>query len=72
MSEEIKAFEIYKQVMKELKTVIHANDLRDQFAMAAMQGMMSYRGEYKCDLVSMAAYKLADAMIKEREKLKGI
>lgn len=42
-------------------------DLRDQFAMAAMQGLMA-TGQKDRILIADLAYKQADAMIAEREK----
>lgn len=44
-------------------------DSRDQIAMAAMQGFLSYLGFYAVDEdVAERAYQMADAMIAEREK----
>jgi hypothetical protein len=40
--------------------------LRDQFAMAAMQGMLA--SGYSMDYAAVDAYKLADLMMQEREK----
>ena len=44
--------------------------LRDYFAAAALTGIVSTRGRVKTDPIAeaMAAYILADAMLKEREK----
>ena len=42
-------------------------DLRDQFAIAAMQGLLMSNIKDR-ELVSIAAYEQADAMIAEREK----
>ena len=40
--------------------------LRDQFAMAAMQGLLA--NGYSMDDAAVDAYKLADHMMQEREK----
>ncbi|OTG58850.1 hypothetical protein B9T36_10965 [Acinetobacter sp. ANC 4204] len=44
-------------------------DLRDQFAMAALQGFISHRG-FLCvnEQAAKRCYEIADAMIAEREK----
>ena len=42
--------------------------LRDQFAMAAMQTMLAGGGYQKWEDIANDAYKIADAMIKERVK----
>lgn len=41
--------------------------LRDYFAAKAMQGILAKYGEYDSDIAS-DAYKMADAMLAEREK----
>ena len=46
------------------------DDLRDQFAMAAMQGLLN-AGIKDRELVASAAYEQADAMIAEHEKKSG-
>lgn len=46
------------------------DDLRDQFAIAAMQGLLSAKIKDR-QLVAMAAYEQADAMIVEHEKKSG-
>lgn len=44
--------------------------LRDKFAMAAMQGFCANLGFYSInDDVAERAYQMADAMMREREKL---
>ena len=40
--------------------------LRDQFAMAALPGLVA-TNNYTCLLTALAAYKLADCMLKARE-----
>lgn len=66
------AFWLYKEVMEELKSAIQANDLRDQFAMAALQGITANTGIINGRIVEDIAwltetcYAVADAMIKER------
>lgn len=42
--------------------------LRDQFAMAALTGLMVGVSIYNSTAMAESAYKLADAMLKEREK----
>lgn len=44
------------------------DELRDQFAIAAMQGLLSTGRIKDRELVASAAYEQADAMIAEREK----
>lgn len=42
-------------------------DLRDYFAVCVAQGLVA-RGSHLCSNIPEVAYKMADAMIKEREK----
>ena len=42
-------------------------DLRDQFAIIAMAGLMS-RGHFAADVDAKLAYQYADAMMRAREK----
>lgn len=41
--------------------------LRDQFAMAALNGMTAAGFEYGCESMAKDAYAYADAMLKARE-----
>ena len=60
------AFALYKEVMEELKTV-RADDLRDQFAMAALQGLLiRHQIGWRHIDYAQEAYQMADAMIKEK------
>ena len=57
-----------------LMNIQSAPTLRDQFAMAALQGLLSHRGNsfpvehYDCVDFSNVSYELADAMLKARDK----
>jgi hypothetical protein len=44
--------------------------LRDWFASASIQGVLTNEddGQYKLDILAARAYALADAMLKERQK----
>jgi hypothetical protein len=42
--------------------------LRDYFAAQAMQGMMVENDDPVCDYIAKRAYKMADAMLVERQK----
>jgi len=42
--------------------------LRDYFAAAALQGIVAYNGFGGVDMSASEAYRLADAMLKERQK----
>ena len=45
--------------------------LRDQFAMAALTGLLSDPGtKYNADRLAKNAYDIADAMLAERERVK--
>lgn len=59
------------------KTAMYVEDqpsLRDQFAMAAMQGVLAsndygaFRGGALIEGVALTSYRIADAMLTEREK----
>jgi hypothetical protein len=44
-------------------------ELRDYFAAAALQGMLSHSQDYaRCTDIARVCYQLADAMLKEREE----
>jgi len=49
---------------------IEANQpsLRDRFAMAAMNGLLSANKSFSFSTVTSQAYKIADDMLKSREK----
>lgn len=42
--------------------------LRDYFAAKAMQGALARTGEFEAQITAIVAYKVADAMLKERNK----
>jgi len=55
------------------RTMLSGMTLRDYFAAKAMQGIISASGadrrvEYDEDAVADNAYRMADAMLKERER----
>jgi len=55
--------------MKETVTEIQEKTkLRDEFAKAAIQGILAYHGaqDFDTEFVSSAAYAIADAMLKQR------
>lgn len=45
--------------------------LHDAFAMAAMQGILADPDVYVCEAIARDAYRMADAMIAERNKRRG-
>lgn len=45
----------------------HKQMLRDEFAAKAMQGMIAINNEY-IEVIAGKAYRMADAMLAEREK----
>lgn len=60
------------EALEVMKTPVHPAGLRDEFAMAAMSGMLanqSLRGSYP--QVAKSAYTAADAMLEERIKEKS-
>ena len=66
--------EVYQQIKSVLlarNTICDEKTLRDEFAMAAMQGLIAAWGAHDVtdfNEISCDAYKLADAMLKERSK----
>lgn len=49
---------------------LECKTLRDEFAMAALQGLLAYPGATDIDLAE-SSYKYADDMLKAREKKNG-
>lgn len=43
---------------------------RDQFAMAAIQGLLAAKSTYSADRMAISAYAIADEMIKRSEPTK--
>lgn len=43
-------------------------DIRDQFAMAAMQGLLTSGERWNYNTIGLDSYDIADAMLAEREK----
>ena len=66
MTDEIKALKIMTSEMAQAKYMIEQATLRDQFAMAALTGMLA--ANYSGDRVAKAAYQVADYMIAAREE----
>ena len=58
---------VYKNDIVEMK-VSFGMDLRDYFAAKAMQGLMVGIDEPSYNYIAITAYKMADAMMKAREK----
>ena len=56
------------EVAQAYKEVIKRNDLRDHFAAMAMQGLVSTCRNESYESTAIVAYRMADAMLKEREK----
>lgn len=52
------------------KQEIQQRTLRDEFAIAALEGILSHHGGTEGDfpMIAKDAYQIADAMLKEREK----
>lgn len=46
----------------------HDSDLLDDFAIAALQGLLSSQDRYEADSISAASYRIARAMMAERAK----
>ena len=46
----------------------HDSDLLDDFAIAALQGLLSSQDRYEADSISAASYRIARAMMAERGK----
>lgn len=59
-----------EEFRKIIKQPEHPYELRDEFAMAAMQGIVTYGaygGSTSPRAIALKAYTLADAMLEERE-----
>lgn len=56
--------------MEIMRTPTHPKTMRDDFAKSAMQGYLARNDSFyqNIDSVSSYAYKVADSMLKEREK----
>lgn len=46
----------------------HDSDLLDDFAISALQGLLSSQDRYEADSISAASYRIARAMMAERAK----
>ncbi|MNQ74856.1 hypothetical protein D3C85_896250 [compost metagenome] len=58
------------QVRLELLGKAHRQKLLDEFAKSAMNGMLSigFASKYDADVISQKSYRMANEMLKEREK----
>lgn len=56
------------QAMEVIRTPTHPRELRDEFAKAAITGVIAEAVCYPEEDMAEMAYKLADAMLKERAK----
>ena len=69
---EIDAVEQANQLMDEaaaeIERLTESVTLRDQMAMAAIQGCLSFDGGSASSIDAQEAYKIADAMLKVRDK----
>jgi hypothetical protein len=70
MTDEIKALKIMSKEMAQEKYMIEAATLRDQFAMAALTGMLSDPHGDPYQIVPKKAYQIADAMLEARKEKK--
>jgi hypothetical protein len=68
MTDEIRTLKIMSKEMAQEKYMIEAATLRDQFAMAALTGMLA--ANYSGDRVAKSAYQVADYMLEARKEKK--
>jgi hypothetical protein len=59
---------IYKEMMDRIEAMQPEIPMRDWFAGLAMQGIVASTHPTKSDHAAEVAYRIADAMMKERDK----
>ena len=70
MTDEIKMPKVMSSEMVQTKYMIEMTTLRDQFAMAALTGLISRAPDFMFSDLSQKAYRFADDMLEARKEKK--
>ena len=70
MTDEIRTLKIMSKEMAQAKFMIEAATLRDQFAMAALTGIVRGTPVASAQVAASCAYVFADAMLEARKEKK--
>ena len=61
-----------KVIVPKIEPRMYTLDTRDHFALAAMQAIRMGNSDYTVDVIAVRAYALAEAMLRERDRLFAI